>query len=264
MPPVVPGAANAYYDSDRAVAEYLLFHYADDEILLPWPTGPRDALHFPQRCVSEGLVTELLPRESRALDAGCAVGRAAFELSKVCHEVIGLDASSRFIEAAHHLKQHGRLPFRLLEQGTTERTASASPPPGARPERVRFEVGNALALNPALGTFDLILAANLLDRVPSPADLVRHLASRLRPGGQLILTSPYTWLEEYTPSHAWLSGSHRSPLGQISDLLEPAGLRLHHRADLPFLIREHARKFQWSVAELSTWVRDPSAGTDQR
>ena len=25
--------------------------------------------------------------------------------------------------------------------------------------------------------------------------------------------------------------------------------------DLPFLIREHARKFQWSVAQASVWIR---------
>jgi hypothetical protein len=25
--------------------------------------------------------------------------------------------------------------------------------------------------------------------------------------------------------------------------------------DLPFLIREHARKFQWSVAEGTRWIR---------
>ena len=25
--------------------------------------------------------------------------------------------------------------------------------------------------------------------------------------------------------------------------------------DLPFLIREHARKFQWSVAEATIWLR---------
>jgi hypothetical protein len=30
---------------------------------------------------------------------------------------------------------------------------------------------------------------------------------------------------------------------------------LHERKDLPFLIREHARKFQWSVAEATIWIR---------
>ena len=25
--------------------------------------------------------------------------------------------------------------------------------------------------------------------------------------------------------------------------------------DLPFLIREHARKFQWSVAQATVWIR---------
>ena len=87
------------YESDRLLAEYLLFHYGAAEEILPYAFGPRDALEYPARCVSE-CVGEL-PPHARALDLGCAVGRSSFELARRCSEVIGIDYSRRFIETAH-------------------------------------------------------------------------------------------------------------------------------------------------------------------
>ncbi len=251
-----------FYESERAVAEYLLFHYGDENTALPWEFGPSSALHFPERCVALAFETAEMPPVGvapRALDVGCAVGRASFELSRHCREVVGVDRSQRFIEAARHLREHGRLPFRVVEHGTLERTVLARVPDDCHPERVRFETGDALALDPGLGEFEVILAANLLDRVPAPATLLRHLASRLTPNGRLVLTSPYTWLDEFTPRQEWLSGTGPSPLDRIGAVLEPLGLRRLTRADVPFLLREHARKFQWSVAELSIWVAGAGA-----
>lgn len=245
---------SGYYESDRAVAEYLLFHYGDDAISLPWAFGPASALGFPRRCVERVMADASSgPSNRRALDAGCAVGRSAFELSRHFGEVVGIDASRRFIEAARHLQTHLRLPFRVLEQGSVEKTALAQVPAGSAPDRVRFDVGDALQLAGDLGSFDLILAANLLDRVPSPTELLRHLGSRVRPGGRLALTSPYTWLAEYTPPQEWLSGPGPAPLERIGAVLKPLGFQLALREDVPFLLREHARKYQWSVAELSVW-----------
>lgn len=78
-------------------------------------------------------------------------------------------------------------------------------------------------------------------------------------GGQLIITSPYTWLEEYTPKENWLGGY--SAEGQTIDTLDglksslQGSFELVSTQDLPFLIREHARKYQWSVAQASVWRR---------
>jgi hypothetical protein len=36
--------------------------------------------------------------------------------------------------------------------------------------------------------------------------------------------------------------------------------RLERRVDVPFLIREHARKFQWSEAELTVWRKGAQLG----
>jgi len=121
-------------------------------------------------------------------------------------------------------------------------------------DHVRFERGDACALRADLGIFDLVLMANLIDRLPDPARCLARLPELIASGGWLIITSPYTWLEEYTPRGKWLDDSGRGTLSALKEWLAPA-FDLRHVFDLPFLIREHRRKYQWSVAEASVWRR---------
>jgi hypothetical protein len=81
----------------------------------------------------------------------------------------------------------------------------------------------------------------------------------LRPGGQLLVTSPWSWLVEYTARRCWLGGFRRKgrsvkTFDTLRQILSPH-FRLVRRRDLPFLIREHARKFQLGLADASLWVR---------
>ena len=92
--------APEFYETERALSEYLLFHYGSPNEVLPWSFGPASALNYPARCVSECLSTARLSSSARALDLGCAVGRSTFELARHCAEVIGIDYSHTFIEAA--------------------------------------------------------------------------------------------------------------------------------------------------------------------
>ncbi|MDB6073104.1 MAG: Methyltransferase type 11, partial [Verrucomicrobiaceae bacterium] len=81
--------------------------------------------------------------------------------------------------------------------------------------------------------------------------LIERLPSLVKPGGQLLLTTPCTWLADFTPPENWPKGSTRDWLKeQLSETFE-----LVQEQDLPFLIREHARKYQWSVAWGSRWIR---------
>ena len=93
-----------FYETERALSEYLLFHYGTPAQVLPWSFGPAAALNYPVRCVSECIEVARLPAQPRALDLGCAVGRSTFELARHCGEVIGIDYSPRFIEVARHLQ----------------------------------------------------------------------------------------------------------------------------------------------------------------
>ena len=47
------------------------------------------------------------------------------------------------------------------------------------------------------------------------------------------------------------------PIGTLASLKELLAPKFLFRGtkDLPFLIREHARKFQWSVSQASLWRR---------
>jgi hypothetical protein len=73
----------------------------------------------------------------------------------------------------------------------------------------------------------------------------------VKSGGELVLATPCTWLGEFTPPANW-------PEGSTLDWLEKSlgrDFKLLRSADEPFLIRETARKFQWTSSLLSVWRR---------
>ncbi|MDR3403799.1 MAG: putative 4-mercaptohistidine N1-methyltransferase [Chthoniobacter sp.] len=248
------------YETDQLLAEYLLFHYGEDNEILPWPGGPADALRYPVRCVTECFdLKHLLPPNARALDLGCAVGRSTFELARYCGEVIGIDYSQRFVTAAVQLRDQRELPYRRRDEGDLSTPLIARIAPEIDCRRVYFERGDALDLRADLGTFDVILMANLIDRLNDPRRLLERLPSLVNPGGQVVIASPYTWLADFTPRENWLGGfeqdgQRQSTRDALQSLLEPH-FDIIKASNQPFLIREHARKYQWSVAETTTWRR---------
>jgi putative 4-mercaptohistidine N1-methyltranferase len=246
------------YETDLLLNQYLLFHYGTADDQLPYSFGPRDALFFPQRCVSEFLPG--IGKVESALDLGCAVGRSTFELTRWAEEVVGIDSSHTFIQAAQSVQETGRIEIRRTEEGAIFTLLQRELPPEICRKSCRFEVGDATEMGSDIRLFDVVLAANLIDRVRKPKKLLHSLAEITRPGGHLIVTSPYTWLEEFTPAAEWLGGIRSSPVQALSSLegmtRELNGAFDHELTkDMPFLIREHARKFQWSVAQATLWKR---------
>jgi len=127
-------------------------------------------------------------------------------------------------------------------------------------ERVEFFQGDACNLKPLYTDYDLIFAGNLIDRLYSPRKFLADIAGRLRPGGVLVLTSPYTWLEEYTERAEWIGGFKRdgenvTTLDGLTETLADDFVPLGEPRDVPFVIRETRRKFQHSTAQLTAWVR---------
>jgi putative 4-mercaptohistidine N1-methyltranferase len=238
------------YETDLLLNQYLLFHYGTAEDQIPYSFGPQEALFYPSRCVSNFLPG--IGRVSRSLDLGCAVGRSTFELTRWADQVIGIDLSSQFIAAAQAMQKLGEVQIRIVEEGHRSTVVTRRLDPQIDRSKCHFVVGDALQVSPEFGSFDLVLAANLIDRVPRPVDLLREIKRLVEPDGHVILASPYTWLEEFTPRENWLVDAGVSTLDRIRAILEP-DLALVAAKDLPFLIREHARKFQWSVAQASLW-----------
>lgn len=247
--------STTYYESDKAVADYLMFHYGTEDEVLPYDFGPHQSLDYAVRCVSQCLDISRLPSPSRALDLGCAVGRSTFELSRHCAEVIGVDTSHRFIETAETIRVNASTAFSYTVEGTITRPSTARLPEGVHPDRVRFVRGDAMALPDDFTGFDVVLMANLIDRLPDPARCLRQWITKVNVGGQLIIASPYTWLEAYTPKENWLGGNSRQDTFSALEAVLGDTFELLQRRDLPFLIREHARKYQWSVAEATVWLR---------
>ena len=247
-----------FYESKAALEQYLFFHYGKDREYLPWP-GPKEALNYPAAALNKLLDVKKLPENARALDLGCAVGRTSFELSRHCLDVIGIDLSKSFIRAANRIKENAGIPLSYFIEGSRTKTTTVRKPAGSRPGRIRFLVGDAMRISPAIGSFDVAVLLNLIDRVPDPARCLLDLAQRLNPGAQLIVASPYTWLEEYTPRNKWLGGHGEESSFEALKRLLSTHFELKKQMQIPFLIREHSRKYQWSMAEGTAWIR--KAGT---
>ena len=116
----------------------------------------------------------------------------------------------------------------------------------------RFACGGAAV--PA----DLVLAANLIDRLYSPRRFLSSIHERMNPGGILVITSPSTWLEEFTKKEEWLGGYKQdgenvTTLDGLTAILSPRFRLLGEPRDVPFIIRETGRKFQHSLAQLTAW-----------
>lgn len=239
------------YETPSVLSDYLLFHYGSpEEILTPeiqWPQGMRDALGFPVRTPSRFSN----PAGGRGLDLGCAVGRSTYEMSRNCSHVTGMDFSHAFIAAAERLRGGDSISYKRLDEGHLKTNLTARLPQGIAAEKVDFFQGDAMDLPANLGSFDRVHAANLICRLPEPECLLSRLPALLNPGGQLVLATPCTWLEEFTPSGNW-------PPGETFQWLEKhlgRSFRLLSKADEPFLIRESARKFQWTRSMLTVWSR---------
>jgi len=249
---------SSFYESAGALEQYLFFHYGDPAIYIPHATAPRPFAGYPWRAPRLLVDFARLPGKARALDLGCATGATSFELSRHCKEVVGMDLSASFIRAARLMQAKGTIKnFRYTIEGSRKAITDLRRPAGARPERVTFLRGDAMQVPESLGRFDLVVLLNLIDRVPDPAACIRGLVPRLNPGAQLVIASPFTWLEEYTPRTKWLGGrGTKSTREALTELLTP-GFRLIRSRQIPFIIREHARKYQWSIADGTTWIFQP-------
>lgn len=247
-----------YYETDEQVNEYLVFHYADLEQTLRWGFGPHQAFGFHTR-LADCIDSSQLPEKSRALDLGCSVGRTSFELSRRCSEVLGIDFSHAFIDTANNILRSGEIPLVLKREGQLGDPVTNRLPDGVHPERVSFLQGDAETLPDSIGRFDVIIFANVLDRLPHPGRALARLAEIANPGAQVVVCSPFTWWDEFTIPEERLGGFKRdgkevTSHDSIVSALEQ-DFALKATCDLPFLIREHERKYHFSVAQTSVWKR---------
>lgn len=118
----------------------------------------------------------------RVLDVGCAQGTLALLLAERGHDVTAVDLRPDFLAYAQSRHTHGDVRF------------------------VRADV-----LNDELpGEFDLVFANQLIEHLVYPHRFVAKLASKLRPGGRLVVTTPnHGYLRNTLPSYAELGDPAR-------------------------------------------------------
>ena len=157
----------------------------------------------------------------RVLDLGCGAGRHAFEALRRGASVVALDADQ------------GEL--RGVAGMVGAMAAAGEVPAGAAALAVR---GDATRMPFPDGSFDQVIAAEVLEHIPDDGRALREIARVLRPGGQVAVTVP-AWLPERI---CWrLSDDyHNVPGGHVriytraemETKLAQAGLRVsgHHHA----------------------------------
>ena len=244
----------SHYESDKQLSEYAEFHYGDTYYGVP---------NFP-KALSELAIQSLQSKPAKtALDLGCATGRATFELAKHFDHVTGIDFSARFIGLALKLAQQGVLRYTMVYEGDLvryqERSLSALNLEDVA-HKVDFWQGDACNLKPQFAGYDFILAANLIDRLYSPRQFLSNIHQRLNIGGVLMITSPYTWLEEHTPREEWIGGYKKdgenvSTLDGLKEVLGQHFKLMQVPVEIPFVIRETRHKFQHTLSEVTLWER---------
>jgi SAM-dependent methyltransferase/uncharacterized protein YbaR (Trm112 family) len=192
---------------------------------------------------------------TRLLDLGCAAGRTSFDLAAAAPGglVLGIDTNLSLLRLASGVALTGTVSYGRRRIGLVyDHRRFAADPPGR--ERVDFWACDAAALPFAPGQADLVLALNLLDCVAEPVALLAALAAALRPGGALLLATPFDWSTRATQPASWIGGhSQRGEGGGAAEpllaaLLTPgahprslADMRLTGTGDMAWHTRLHDR-----------------------
>ncbi len=253
--------ASPYYESEATRQSYLALHYPDPHAD---PLAPFLGAHTPRPTDRYPLAVRTLWRTHAgagpALDVGCACGRMTLELARDFDTAIGLDRSPSLVDAGLRTWREERARYRLPIEGEIHAEHEvALEEAAALRARARLLVGDALALPFARGHFRVVVALNLLDRVPDPHRLLAELTRVTAPGGLLIVGSPYTWLTEFTPRERWLGGwtENGVPIHaaeRIRAQLAPRFAFVRERT-LLFFIPHHARSGQLGRAHVQVFER---------
>jgi 5-histidylcysteine sulfoxide synthase/putative 4-mercaptohistidine N1-methyltranferase len=245
---------SSHYENDKMLSEYAEFHYGEEHFGVP---------NFSKALADLAVEAMGLKPKRAALDLGCAAGRASFELARHFDRVTGIDFSARLIGSGVRMAGQGVLRYTLADEGDLvfyrERRLADLGLAETR-GKVEFFQGDACNLKPLFSGYDLILAANLIDRLYSPRKFLGGVHERLNEGGLLLIASPYTWLEEHTKKEEWIGGFKRDgenvrTLDGLKAILGEHFRLIRGPVEVPFVIRETRRKFQHTLSEVTIWEK---------
>ena len=242
------------YETNELVSQYCEFHYGDENYGVP--NFPKAIARLALQAVGEGA-------KGKALDIGCSVGRSAFEVADVFDAVDAFDFSARFVQVGARMQETGRIRYERPEEGELvtfqERTLEELGLAGDY-SNINFLQQDATNMKPLFSGYDLVIAANLIDRLNDPARFLKDIPGRMNSEGILLIASPYTWLEEFTPKEKWLGGFKRDgePVTTLDGLhaeLDEAFEIQGEPVKVPFVIRETKHKHQHTLSEVTIWKK---------
>jgi SAM-dependent methyltransferase len=139
-----------------------------------------------------------LPDVGLAVDVGCKLGRMAAEISAAgAEQTIGVDLSGTSLEEARRILFHPEgsptLTFGLRARRT--RPVVAKLPWRLSPDRLGFVCSDARRLPLRDGAADLVLLLNVVDASPNPAEIVQEAWRCVAPGGRLVISDPFDYLD---------------------------------------------------------------------
>lgn len=260
------------YENETLLHMYYGLHYPSSGVekvspIIDHRNAPSHGLRFPQR-VAE-LLKSLEPEQTNAaLDVGCAVGGSSFELAKTFNHVDAFDFSQSFIAGAKRMQAAEEVRFRIPVEADLYDEVLAVHEEGVTREvldKVTFFTGDAtqidqMAMDGRLTTYDGVIMSNLLCRLPDPLACLNALPRVVNKGGVVVMVTPFSWLEQFTPRGKWLGGFYdpvsKEPIrskDQLHLIMEERGFEKIHEEEMPLVIREHQRKYQYIVSEATGW-----------
>lgn len=241
------------YETDELIAQYCEFHYGSENFGVK--NFCLNSVELIKTYLKDG-------KTKKALDLGCSVGRSTFELAKIFDEVVGIDFSANFINVGVKLKIYDSLIYKVKKEGDIFEEKSVSLKSLSLEqikEKVTFMQGDACNLKDIYTDFDLVFCSNLIDRLYYPQKFLDDIPLRINKNGLLVLLSPYTWMEDYTPKENWLGGYIKDnkevkTLDTLKDNLL-GDFELLETIDVPFVIKETSRKYQYTLSQMSIWKK---------
>lgn len=178
-------------------------------------------------------------------------------------------ASESFVEAAKRMQSEPEaVRFKVPIEADIHEEVAAVHDEGVTSDvlrKVNFFAGDAcqlgdMAADGRLSSYDGVIISNLLCRLPDPVHCLNGLPRVVNKGGVVVLVTPFSWLDEFTPRNKWLGGFYDPVSGeplwskdQLQEMMKVRGFEKIHQVEIPLVIREHQRKYQYIVSEATGW-----------
>lgn len=223
------------------LSTYLDAHWGDR-------AAPADPMAYAMGAFVDRLAA--LPHVEAVVELGCSAGRIVAELAQRADHVLGLELSLGSLRRARRLLDGETVAFARRMIGRHYATATIAPGDRAV-DGARRQLVCGDALDPPLipEVYDRVVALNLLDSVARPRQLIKVIDGLCKPGGEVILSSPFAWASHVMQEPERIGGL--DPAAEVRALLGPR-FTVIDEAEVPWSLRRDARS---RVSYRTYWLR---------